>query len=91
MQLHGIQVGVATYIMSKIQQHRNERVTTVFKTTGFFDYVKTLGMRKSDFEKAIDMSPSIKPSRYTYIHIKEYRDEAKKLVFNDEILKNLLL
>lgn len=91
MQLHGIQVGLATYIMSKIQHHRNERITTVFKTTGFFDYVKTLGMRKIDFEKAIDIAPSIKPSRYTYIHIDEHRAEAKKLIYSDEILKNLLL
>lgn len=90
-QLHGIQVGVATYLMSKVQSHRSERVAKVFTSTGFFDYVKALGMKKSDFERAIQEAPSIKPNRYTYIHITEYRDAATKLLYTDEILKELLI
>ena len=34
-QLHGIQVGIATYIMSVVQNHRYVRVCTVLKRTGF--------------------------------------------------------
>jgi glycerol-1-phosphate dehydrogenase [NAD(P)+] len=90
-QLHGIQVGVATYLMSRVQQHRFERVIKVFTSTGFFDYAKSLGMKKTDFERAIEEAPKIKPTRYTYIHIPEYRDIAKRLLFEDEILKELLL
>ena len=41
-QLHGIQVGVATYLMSVVQDHRYRRVDTIFTQTGFWDYVKTL-------------------------------------------------
>jgi glycerol-1-phosphate dehydrogenase [NAD(P)+] len=90
-QLHGIQVGVATFIMSKVQNHRSERISKVLQDTGFFDFVKTLGMKKSDFEKAIDLAPSIKPSRSTYIHIEKYREEAKKLLYNDQVLENMLI
>jgi len=89
--LHGLQVGVATYLMSKVHNHRWQRVTKVFSDTGFFDYVKTLGMKREDFEKAIDFAPSIKPNRYTYIHIEEHRAKAKKLLYEDEILKDLLV
>ena len=53
-QLHGIQVGIATYIMSVVQNHRYVRVCTVLKRTGFFDYAATLGMRKQDFLDAVD-------------------------------------
>ncbi|MDP4183506.1 MAG: iron-containing alcohol dehydrogenase family protein [Bacillota bacterium] len=88
--LHGLQVGVATYLMSKVQEHRYERVTKVFNDTGFFEHVKTHEMRISDFEKAIDLAPSIKPNRYTYIHIEEYREKAKRLLREDEILKSIL-
>ena len=34
-QLHGVQVGIATYIMSKVQEHRYKRVNEVLTTTGF--------------------------------------------------------
>ncbi len=88
--LHGLQVGVATYLMAKVQEHRYERVTKVFRDTGFFEHVKTHAIKASDLEKAIDLAPSIKPNRYTYIHIDEYRQKAKKLLQEDEILKDIL-
>ncbi len=90
-QLHGIQVGIATYIMAKVQNHRFERISKVLKDTGFFDYVKTLNMRREDFKKAIDISPSIKPSRHTYIHVEENRMFAKKIVDEDEVLRDVLV
>ncbi len=90
-QLHGIQVGIATYIMAKVQNHRHVRVNTVLTDTGFWEHVATLGMKQSDFLKAIDMAPSIKPHRYTYLHEEEYREAAKKLVLEDEILRKVLV
>lgn len=89
-QLHGVQVGIATYIMSKVQQHRYERITKILSDTGFFDYVRTLKMKKEDFKKAVDMAPTIKPDRYTSIHIPENRELAKHLIDNDTILRDLL-
>lgn len=90
-QLHGIQVGIATYIMSKVQNHRYLRVENVLKQTGFFDYVKTLNMRKDDFANAIDMAPAIKPNRHTYLHEAKYREAAKQLLYEDELLNKLLI
>lgn len=90
-QLHGIQVGIATYIMAKVQNHRFERIIKVFNKTGFFDYTKTLKMKKEDFMKAIEIAPSIKPNRYTYIHIEENRKRAVEIVEKDEILNTILI
>lgn len=89
-QLHGIQVGVATYLMSVVQDHRYRRVDTIFTQTGFWDYVKTLELKGEDFEKAIDIAPSIKPFRYTYLHEQQYRDKAKKVLREDPRLKEIL-
>ena len=89
-QLHGIQVGIATYIMAKVQDHRYIRVGTVLQETGFWDYVAALHMKKADFIKAIDMAPSIKPHRHTYLHEEKYREAAKKLVLEDEVLGRVL-
>lgn len=90
-ELHGIQVGVATYIMARVQNHRFERISKILTETGFFEYVKTLKMKKEDFKRAIDLAPSIKPNRYTYIHVKENQELAKKIIDIDKILNDVLI
>lgn len=90
-ELHGIQVGIATYIMAKVQDHRFVRISRILNETGFFEYVKTLKMKKEHFKKAIDMAPSIKPNRYTYIHVKENQELAKKIIDTDEVLSYILI
>ncbi|GEP62645.1 iron-containing alcohol dehydrogenase family protein [Clostridium beijerinckii] len=90
-QLHGIQVGIATYIMAKVQYHRFERISKILKETNFFEHAKTLKMKKKDYKKAIDIAPSIKPNRYTYIHVDENRILAKKIIDEDEILNYILI
>ena len=90
-QLHGIQVGIATYLMSVVQDHRYKRVNTIFTQTGFWDFVKTLEMRHVYFEQASDLAPAIKPFRYTYLHEQEYRDRAKEVLVTDEKLKEILV
>ena len=47
-------------------------------------------MKRSDFERAIDLAPSIKPHRHTYLHEEGYREAAKKFLREDEILKKIL-
>lgn len=89
-QLHGIQVGIATYLMSLVQQHRFERVEKFLGDTGFFDHAATLGLKAEAFENAIDIAPSIKPNRYTCIHVEENRNRAKELLRSSEILKKIL-
>lgn len=89
-QLHGIQVGIATYIMCKICDHRWKRVDNVFEKTGFWDYCATLDLKASDFSKAIDMAPSIKPHRHTYLHEEKYRELAKALLTSDDRLVAIL-
>lgn len=89
-QMHGIQVGIATYIMAHVQNHRAERITKVFTRTGFFDHVKTLDLKKSEYQMAIEMAPSIKPTRFTYLHDERFREVAIQLLEEDPILKSIL-
>ena len=89
-QLHGVQVGIATYIMCRILDHRWKRVDDIFSRTGFWDYCATLDLKASDFSSAIDMAPSIKPHRHTYLHEEKYRDLAKALLASDEKLVKIL-
>ena len=88
-QLHGIQVGIATYLMSKVQEHRFQRVNTIFTDTGFWDYVRTLELHREDYERAVDMAPSIKPFRHTYLHEEKYRELAKQTLREDTVLQSI--
>ncbi len=88
-QQHGIQVGIATYIVAKVQNHRFERINTVFTKTGFWDYCRTLGLKYDDYDKAIDMAPSIKPHRHVYLHEEAYREAAKKVLHEDPIMQSI--
>ncbi|ACL76814.1 iron-containing alcohol dehydrogenase family protein [Ruminiclostridium cellulolyticum] len=90
-QLHGIQVGIATYLMSRVQEHRYQRVVKFLTDTGFINFVETLKMKADDFEKAIDMAHTIKPNRYTYLHVPENREKAKQLLRSDDVLKRILV
>ncbi|MCP3032489.1 iron-containing alcohol dehydrogenase family protein [Halobacillus sp. A1] len=89
--MHGIQVGVATYIMANVQGHRAERMHKVFSRTGFFDYVPSLHMTTADFKQAIERSPHMKPHRYTYLHDDDYREKALHFLETDPILQEILL
>ena len=88
-QLHGIQVGIATYLMSRVHDHRYQRVNTIFTQTGFWDYVCTLNLNVEDYKQAIDLAPSIKPFRHTYLHEVQYRELAKQILVEDEVLRRV--
>ncbi|WP_335869064.1 iron-containing alcohol dehydrogenase family protein [Bacillus sp. 2205SS5-2] len=88
-EMHGIQVGIATYIMAHVQNHRAERINKVFQRTGFFDYVKTLSLKKAEYSRAIEIAPSIKPNRFTYLHDDGFREKALSFLETDDILQEL--
>ncbi len=88
-QLHGIQVGIATYLMSLVQDHRYKRVHTIFTDTGFFDYVETLQLDVQDYLEAVDYAPQVKPFRHTYLHEEQYRELAKNILVTDETLRKI--
>lgn len=88
-QMHGIQVGVATYIMAHVQDHRAERIEKVFTRTGFFQYVKTLNLNKDEFREAVNLSHTVKPNRYTYLHEAGYREKALRILDEDPILQEI--
>lgn len=89
-EMHGLQVGIATYIVAQVQEHRAERIKKVFERTRFFEYVKSIGLKKAEFAAAIKLAPSIKPSRFTCLHEEEYLNKALQLLDEDPILEQLL-
>lgn len=88
-QLHGIQVGIATYLMSLVQDHRHKRIRTILTDTGFFDYATSLHLNMEEYMAAIDLAPTIKPFRHTYLHEERYRNLAKEILTSDDMLRTI--
>ena len=88
--LHGIQVGIATYIMVNVQDNpRKNIVIDMLNSTGFWEFVRKDKFNLNAWLLSIDSAPSIKPHRFTTIHDEEYRKKAKEVLKNDEILKSI--
>lgn len=90
-EMHGIQVGIATYIMANVQQHRADRMKKVFERTGFFEYVKQVGISKKEYQEAVKIAPDIKPNRYTFLHDENYRNAALRFIDADPLLNQLFI
>ncbi len=89
--LHGMQVGISTYLVSLLQKNQTDDINRVYDTIGFWREVKALKIPRQLVHEAIDIAPSIKPQRHTILHEKEYREQAQALLITDKILKEVLV
>lgn len=89
--LHGLQVGIATYIMALAQEYRVKRVRKFLKDTGFFAHVKNLKIPRALLVEAVKLGPTIKPQRLTTLHDPAYMQKALRVLVEDEILMDILV
>ena len=89
--MHGLQVGVATYLCALLQNNNEtEGVKNFLTTTGFFDFVKQDPFTKDEFIKALEIAPTIKNNYYTVLSEPDSFDRAVLLVEKNEILRELI-
>ncbi len=89
---HGVQVGIATYIICLVQENEKTNAVDEFlEKTGFWEYVKSLSIKASVFIDAIDVAPSIKEYRKTIIHSEDMRIKAKSIIKDDIRLQDVLV
>ncbi|MGC8766627.1 MAG: iron-containing alcohol dehydrogenase family protein [Brevinematia bacterium] len=85
--LHGIQVGIATYIVGQVQENPKKHIINeLLESSGFFEYVKKEKFNLNAWLLAIDNAPYIKPHRFTTIHEEKNRIKMKELITKDPIL-----
>lgn len=85
--LHGLQVGIATYLVSILQGNHTERIATLFDATGFWDAVAQDPFSRKEWLAAIRAAPSIKSNYYTVLSSRDVLPEAEKLLRDDLHLK----
>lgn len=90
--MHGIQVGVATYLCALLQNNQNvDGVREVLTKTGFFDYVKQDPLSKDEFVRALQTAPAVKKDYYTVLSEKDSYNRALGFIEEEEILKQLIV
>ena len=63
--LHGLQVGVATYLISLLQGQNSDRIADLFNTTGFWRVIVQEPFIRAEWLDACRAAPSIKSDFYT--------------------------
>ena len=90
-QLHGIQVGVASYLCAMLQNNEwTGGLRDVLTEVGFFDFVATKPLNKKEFVEALKEAPSIKKDYYTILSEKGSFERAVQLISEDKILQKVI-
>ncbi len=89
--MHGLQVGVATYLCVLLQNNPStDGVRDTLMTTGFFEYVMQDPLSKNEFIEALQLSPSIKCNYYTILSEPDSFARALQFIDKDPILNKLI-
>lgn len=86
--LHGLQVGVATYLMSLVQQNQSARIDRLFEETGFWEMIRSDRFSRGEWAEAIRFAPSIKDDFYTVLSQSGAVDRAISLLDADPRLRD---
>jgi glycerol-1-phosphate dehydrogenase [NAD(P)+] len=84
--LHGLQVGVAAYLMSKLQGANSEVIVSLFETTGFWRAISDDPFSRKEWHEAIRIAPSIKPGYFTFLSTQDVLPQAAALMQSDPFL-----
>ena len=82
--LHGLQVGVATYLMARLQERTDhERIATLFERTGFWGAIESDPFVRDEWVEAIRRAPTLKQDFYTVLSREGAEAEAIALLSED--------
>lgn len=85
--LHGLQVGMATYICSRLQNRQDNIIAQLFTNTGFWDAVKADPFFKQEWLNAVRMAPSIKEDYFTVLSLRDCVPEVAEMLETDPYLQ----
>jgi glycerol-1-phosphate dehydrogenase [NAD(P)+] len=81
--LHGLQVGVATYLCSLLQGENSDRIARVFEATGFWNAIAADPFSRCEWFEAVRAAPSIKERYYTVLSSRDVLPEVERLLSED--------
>ncbi|MDD2541218.1 MAG: iron-containing alcohol dehydrogenase family protein [Desulfuromonadaceae bacterium] len=84
--MHGLQVGVATYIVSRLQEGQTGTIRTLFETTDFWDAIRSDPFSTSEWLEAARLAVTLKKEFYTVLSSRNCIDEIRSIVEQDRVL-----
>jgi glycerol-1-phosphate dehydrogenase [NAD(P)+] len=84
--LHGLQVGVATYLMSILQGENTQRIAALFDATGFWEAIVADPFSRAEWLNAVRVAPSVKERFYTVLSSRDVLPEVERLLTDDQHL-----
>jgi len=81
--LHGLQVGVASHLVSRLQRQGSERIDRVLTATGFWDGVARDPFARAEWLEACRIAPTLKDDFHTVLHERDCGPEIERLLDED--------
>jgi glycerol-1-phosphate dehydrogenase [NAD(P)+] len=81
--LHGLQVGVASYLVSILQGENTERIAGLFEATGFWDAIAGDPFSRAEWLAAVRAAPAVKENFYTVLSSRDVLPEVERLLDRD--------
>lgn len=85
--LHGLQVGVATYLVSRLQGRNTAEIEGLFAGTGFWQAIAHDPFSRTEWIEAIRRAPTLKDDFYTVLSSRDCVAEATTLLDSDPHLR----
>jgi glycerol-1-phosphate dehydrogenase [NAD(P)+] len=85
--LHGLQVGVATYLISLLQGQNSSRIASLFDATGFWRAIARDPFDRAEWLEAARLAPSIKSDFYTILSSRDCLPEIETALHSDRNLR----
>ncbi|MDD2310520.1 MAG: iron-containing alcohol dehydrogenase family protein [Desulfuromonadaceae bacterium] len=84
--LHGLQVGVAAYIVSRLQGGQTDTIRNLFETSGFWNAVRRDPFSSAEWIEAVRQAPTVKKDFYTVLSSRDCVDEIRVMLESDAAL-----
>jgi len=82
--LHGLQVGVASYIISRLQGGgQTDKLAGLFEATGFFEAVREDPFSRAEWLTAVRRAPFVKDDYFTVLSLRDCLAEVLAAIDND--------
>jgi glycerol-1-phosphate dehydrogenase [NAD(P)+] len=88
---HGLQVGLASYWMARLQGQSHEPMDRLFEETGFWEHWRQNPMRREDWIQALQLAPTIKDNFYTVLSQPHAYERALAMLQDDPRLQASLV
>jgi glycerol-1-phosphate dehydrogenase [NAD(P)+] len=84
---HGLQVGVATYVVSRLQYNQSGLIDSLFRQTAFWDEIRLDPFSRAEWLEAVRKAPSVKENYYTVLSSRDCLPEVEAILDEDPALK----